>query len=270
MRSYILLLFLLFANLSCKPVTDTSSQDGNQPSGSIKDGLLSNSISSEEEINPSLNSVNAQDAPFRNPVENSPMLVQQNPAATNDNESSAWVPIGVVSIEDEITQIHIYNLMTKNGISCIIESTIISEVSVRRDQADRALELVKKDLGSRIYRISFSPDQSDEYQPCKDDWVEKNLRCRFTDFTQSSLFDNFPFGPIFQYYGAIYSNLFLSYPYINTIRILQREYLDQDGQTAIGYEYDIELLDSLDPLCVKYTLRGQLLIRDAEIMVLSY
>jgi len=54
MRSYILLLFLLFANLSCDSESDTSLVDGNQPPGSTEEDFLSPRIPSGEGVDASL------------------------------------------------------------------------------------------------------------------------------------------------------------------------------------------------------------------------
>lgn len=216
--------------------------------------------------------VNTQDSLTGHPNEKTSVRAPLSVPISNNHAASSWVAIGAVSDDDELTQMHIYNLLTKNGIACTVESTVIAEICVRHSQSDRALELIKHDLGSRIYRISLSPGQGYEYEPNEDDWMEQTLRCRYTNFTKSALFANVPLREIFQEGANRYSNisdLYYSYPYIDTIRILQREYIDQDGKIAVGYEYDIELLDSLNVPSMNFRMQGQVIKRDSQTLVLS-
>ena len=147
-----------------------------------------------------------------------------------------WETVAGISGGDQITIIHISNLLASRGITTALAGSVMYNVSVPKDKAPESKQILRADAKAMGYYIRFG--ENDEVQPAeakslKIDKPASDLLALRQYGTNTSL------GLFLR--DAEISGKLRRYPFVHSLRVQERPYLAATNKTEIGYEVEIEL-----------------------------
>ncbi len=148
-----------------------------------------------------------------------------------------WKVVADVMGYDRITHIHVGNLLASKDIECNIEGSMLYGISVPKQKAETAIQLLREDTKKRGYWITFGRTEKQEYAKI----TPKKLAC--LPVSQLKALPDFaadqPLGRWLR--SADFSARLRAYPFVESLEIYEREYLVTRDKTEIGYYVEVEL-----------------------------
>jgi len=138
---------------------------------------------------------------------------------------------------DRITHIHVGNLLASKEIECSIQGSMIYRISVPKQKAEAAIQLLREDARKRGYWINFGTKEKLGYAKI----TPKKITC--LPATQLMARPDFaadqPLGRWL--HSTDLSAKLQVYPFVESLKTYEREYLATRDKTQIGYYIEVEL-----------------------------
>ncbi len=137
---------------------------------------------------------------------------------------------------DQITAIHVKNLLESSGIESVIEGSIVYGVFVPKERAEAAKKLLRTDAKERGYWLEFG--EKDYQEAVKA--TPKQIRLPISELlAQPDYAKDKALGRFLR--SKELSAELHDYPFVESLAIRRREYLAAKGKTEIGYEVGVVL-----------------------------
>ncbi len=151
-----------------------------------------------------------------------------------------WKHVGSISNGDEITHIHIANLLESRGIKFTMEGSVIDGIAVPPAKATEATKLLRKDATKLGYHIWFG---SADFVNASAGTVRISRAAVAGVLVKSEYGDKTALGKFLR--STRVSELTAKYPYVVSLRVYERRYLSTPKAFSTGYDIEIELQESL-------------------------
>lgn len=150
--------------------------------------------------------------------------------------------VGCIHSSDELTSIHIANLLTSHGIGAMIEGGAVYGIAVRADKAEQATAILRADalkVGYGIYYFGLGHDDIVPRRP-------KRILARIlfatalkkSDFSTSTALGRF-------LHSKKIVRVAAKYPYIASLAVREQQYLATPTMHKAGYNLELELRETL-------------------------
>ncbi|MCY3018518.1 MAG: hypothetical protein NTW87_05745, partial [Planctomycetota bacterium] len=154
--------------------------------------------------------------------------------------TEGWSLVATIGGNDRITHAHLDSLLRAHGVDCVIEGSIVYGVSVPTARQAEAISLIKEDLRERKYDITLHADGKELTFSVPDgDWRTSEPGLKHADLLAGGgCAASTDLGALLR--TPRVTNEVLAFPYVVRIKSLEREYMDSEGKTQVGHEFDIE------------------------------
>jgi hypothetical protein len=152
-------------------------------------------------------------------------------------KSIEWKVVADVMGYDRITHIHVGNLLASKDIECNIEGSMIDGISVPKEKAEAAIQLLREDAPKRGYWINFGTKEKLEYAK----FTPKKITCLPVPqlMARPEFAADQPLGRWVR--STDLSAKLREYPFVEFLEICEREYLVSRDKTEMGYYIEVEL-----------------------------
>jgi len=167
------------------------------------------------------------------------LLVTRMAHAADQNDGKF---IGAISSTDEISRIHVTNLLWSQGIGSVIEGSVVHGVTVPSGKANQAAKLLREDATKAGYFVWFSTNDIIKAK----EGVQVAVHQPVTTLLQQPEFDaRTALGRFLR--SKDIAQLFTKYPSLVSLSVHERRYLTTTKTHGTGYDVEIELQTSRSP-----------------------
>jgi hypothetical protein len=171
-----------------------------------------------------------------------------------------WTCVAGISGNDQITNVHIPNLLASKRIECMLEGSMVNGVSVPKQHVAETKRLLLADAKKRGYSINF--DEIVRQEAVKT--PPKQIGSPVAEaLTRPEFAKDKPLGRFLR--GANLSAKVRAYPYLASMAVREREYLATTDRMELGYEVEIVLHQKAGDDSIGFRGRYQILANGQKI-----
>ena len=157
-------------------------------------------------------------------------------------EPEPWKEVGAIPVVDKISDIHISNLLWSHGIDSAIVGSVIYAIKVLPARAAEATKLLRDDAPKRRYQVWLAEtNEIVGVAPEPKELVSRSAVA--TVLKQPEFSPKTTLGRFLR--SKDITRHIAKYPFIISLRVVERQYLATTTDIQVGYNVDLDLQKSL-------------------------